>query len=160
MDSPTTNQAEKISHTCTLHFWTVVYSSIVKLTAKNRHHTYQRKAQCQVCGPCPWVVDQEGPRDHKTKQSSIGIIFHSSPDPDRKILLLKIPYILVTGHREILVLSRKFCALWLVFTILEGTMQPAEGEQSLTVLCDWGFDQRSILMGRTLAFLFCKNLGI
>lgn len=83
-----------------------------------------------MCGPCPRVVDQEGPRNLKTKQSAIGIIFHSSPDPDRKILLLKIPYILVTGHREILVLSRKLCALWLVFTILEGTMQPVEGEQT------------------------------
>ena len=50
-------------------------------------------------------------------------------------LLLKTPHILVTGHGEIkLVWTVKLSVCWLTFTVPEGTMQAAKGDESAMVV--------------------------
>lgn len=76
-------------------------------------------------------------------------------ESDGKNLLIKTPYTLVIGHRNMLAPTRKLPVLCLTFTVLVSATQAAE-----EVLCDWGFDQRTIPMGRTPALLFGRNLVI
>lgn len=66
-------------------------------------------------------------------QGDIGY-FHCPWSPivtTRKTTLLKTPYILVVGHREVnFKLTRKLSPYWLTFIVPEGSMQTTEGKKT------------------------------
>lgn len=54
---------------------------------------------------------------------AIGIILGCPSELDGKVILLKMPHTLVTGHGKIkLVMARKHCPYWIAFIVLDGAM--------------------------------------
>lgn len=55
----------------------------------------------------------------------------SPPELHNNILSLNLLHSLTTGHRELnLKLIQKLPYCWIIFLVLEGAMQPAEGEKT------------------------------